>query len=370
MLGRIWTLTVKELIQLVRDRFMTGFLLLFPVVQLVLLAQATGQGVRNLPLAVVDLDRTAESRALTQALDNTPELAWRYQPAGQAELTELIDRGQTAVAVVIPAGFAAALGSRQAVPPVQVIVDGSSTAVGGTAQSAVEGAIGDYVRRLAARQGIAITGVQLRTAVLYNPDLNSRLFTIPAQMGFIIYQVTLAVASLAFARERELGTLEQLLVTPLHRFNLISGKALVAWLVGGLDFLLMYGVAVRGFAIPMRGSFALLLACSLFFVAVEIGYGVIISALSHTQQQAILYVFLLAMLDVALSGYLVPVKNMPALFRAAAAVSPLQHYLVIVRAIMLKGAGLAVLWPQIAALAAIGGGVGSLALAAATRRLE
>ncbi len=371
MLGRIWTLTVKELIQLVRDRFMTGFLLLFPVAQLVLLALATGQGVRNLPLAVLDLDRTAESRAVTQALDNTPELVWRYQPAGQAELTELIERGQAVVAVVIPAGFSAALGGGRTVPPLQVIVDGSSTAVGGTAQSAVEGTVNDYVRRLAAQRGVtAAAGVQLRTAVLYNPDLNSRLFTIPAQIGFIIYQVTLAVASLAFARERELGTLEQLLVTPLRRFDLISGKALVAWLVGGLDFLLMYGVAVRGFAIPMRGSFALLLGCSLFFIAVEISYGVIISALSHTQQQAILYVFLLAMLDVALSGYLVPVKNMPALFRVAAAVSPLQHYLVIVRAIMLKGAGITVIWPQIAALAAIGSGIGLLALGAATRRLE
>lgn len=370
MLGRIWTLTVKELIQLLRDRFMTGFLLLFPVAQLVLLAQATGQGVKNLPLAVVDLDRTAESRALARALDNTPELAWHYQPADAAALTGLIDRGEAAVAVVIPAGLGTALSSGQPVPPLQVIVDGSSTAVGGTAQSAVESAVNDSLRRLAKQRGTAAAGVQLRTDVRYNPDLNSRLFTIPAQMGFIIYQVTLAVASLAFARERELGTLEQLLVTPLRRFDLISGKALVAWLVGGLDFLLMYGVIVRGFAIPMRGSFALLLGCSLFFVAVEIAYGVILSTLARTQQQAILYVFLLAMLDVALSGYLVPVKNMPALFRAAAAVSPLQHYLVIVRAVMLKGAGLAVLWPQIAALAAIGGGVGSLALAAATRRLD
>lgn len=369
MLGRIWTLTVKELIQLVRDRFMTGFLLLFPVAQLVLLALATGQGVSNLPLAVLDLDRTAASRAVAQALDNTPQLAWRYQPASQAELTELIERGQAAAAVVIPAGFGAALGSGQSLS-VQVIVDGSSTVVGGTAQSAIEGTLSAHVRRLAAQQGITVATVELRTAVLYNPDLNSRLFTIPAQMGFIIYQVTLAVASLAFARERELGTLEQLLVTPLRRFDLISGKALVAWLVGGLDFLLMYGVVVRGFAIPMRGSFALLLACSLFFVAVEISYGVIISALSHTQQQAILYVFLLAMLDVALSGYLVPVKNMPALFRLAAAVSPLQHYLVIVRAIMLKGAGVTVIWPQIAALAAIGSGMGLLALGTATRRLE
>ncbi len=370
MLRRIWNLAHKELIQLVRDRLMTGFLLLFPMVQLVLLAQATGQGVRELALAVVDLDGTAQSRDLVLKLDSVPELDWRLRPADLAALTSLIQSGEAAIGVVIPAGFAETLARGQPLQ-FQVIVDGSNTAVARTAQAAAEAVINNYLAAQAAVRGLTLRApLEVRAQVLYNPALNSRLFTIPAQMGFIVYQVTLAVASLAFARERELGTLEQLLVMPLRRFELITGKAALAWLVGGLDFLLMYGVVVRGFGIPVRGSFGLLLGCSLLFIAVEIGYGVIISSFARTQQQAILYVFLLAMLDVALSGYLVPVKNMPILLRAAAAVSPLQHYLVIIRAIMLKGAGFAVIWPQARALLLIGGAVGLAALGTATRRLE
>lgn len=371
MLRRIWSLAQKEFIQLVRDRLMTGFLLVFPLLQLVLLAQATGQGIRQLSLVIADLDGTEQSRALARSLDSTAELDWRYRAADPAALAALIQNGQAAIGVTIPVGFGEALTSGQSPPPFQIILDGSNTAVAGTAQAAAEGVINNFVTRTAAARGLSLrVPVEMRVQVRYNPALNSRLFTIPAQMGFIVYQVTLAVASLMFARERELGTLEQLLVMPLRRFELITGKAMLAWLVGGLDFLLMYAVVVRGFAIPMRGSFELLLACSLLFIAVEIGYGVIISSFARTQQQAILYVFLLAMLDVALSGYLVPVKNMPLALRWAAAASPLQHYLVLIRAIMLKGAGAAVIWPQVRALCVIGAAVGVVATGTAARRLE
>lgn len=371
MWTRIWSLTVKEFIQLVRDRLMITFLLLFPVLQLVLLAQATGQGVRRLSLAVTDLDRTALSRRLIQAFDNVPELTWRYAPADNATLAGLIEDGRAVIGVVIPAGFSAALQAGRTAPSLQVLVDGSNTVTAATARSAVERVLNAFAARLAEERGRpSAPRVELRTDVRYNAGLNSRLFTIPAQMGFIVYQVTLAVASVALARERELGTLEQLLVMPLRRFELITGKAILAWLIGGLNFLLMYAVVVYGFQIPMRGAFNLLLWCSLLFIAVEIGYGVIISSLARTQQQAILYVFLLAMLDVALSGYLVPVKNMPALFQVVAQVSPLQHYLVIVRGIMLKGATLSVIWPQAVALVGIGTVVGLVALQTATRRLE
>jgi len=371
MWTRIWSLTTKEFIQLVRDRLMVAFLFLFPVLQLVLLALATGQGVRRLSLAVMDLDQTALSRGLIQALDNTPELTWRYATTDDNALTTLIEEGRAAISVVIPAGLSAALQSGRATPPLQVLIDGTNTVAALTARSAVEGVLNAFVARLTASRGLlSQPAIELRTDVRYNPDLNSWLFTIPAQMGFIVYQVTLAVASVTLARERELGTLEQLLVMPLRRFELITGKAVLAWLIGGLNFLLMYSVVVYGFRIPMRGAFSLLLWCSLFFIAVEIGYGMIISSLARTQQQAILYVFLLAMLDVAFSGYLVPVKNMPPVFQVAAQLSPLQHYLVIVRGIMLKGATWPVVWPQIAALAGIGGVVGLVALGTTAKRLE
>ena len=370
MLLRIWSLVAKEFIQLARDRLMAVFIVLIPGLQLVLLAQALGQGISDLPVAILDQDNSAQSRALAQTLDNVPELVWRYQPADPGALAGLIEAGQAAAGVVIPVGFGQALatGSQTVV---QVIVDGSNSTVGGSCQSYLESATGEFARRwLAARGLLARAPLALRTTVLYNPSLKSRPFMIPAQMGFIIYQVTLIVASLTFARERELGTLEQLLVTPLRPLELITGKAVLAWLVGLVNFLLMYAVAVYLFHVPMRGSFLVLLALSLLFVAVEIAYGIIISSVSRSQQQAVLYVFLLALLDVALSGYLVPVTNMPLALRAAATVSPLQHYLVIIRAVMLKGAGLVALWPHAAVLAGLGLGVGLLALATATRSLE
>jgi ABC-type multidrug transport system permease subunit len=369
--GRIEALAVKEFIQLIRDRLMTAFLVLFPIVQLIFLAQATGRGIHDLSLAVVDQDRSAQSRSLAIALDNVPELTWRFVPADPDELSRLVQTGQIVAGVVIPPGFGARLSTGSQPVTAQVIIDGSNTVAARTAQGAIEGVINDFVRRWIASRGPGIgLPMTIETAARYNPSLSSHLFTIPAQMGFIVYQVTLAVASLAFARERELGTLEQLLVMPLRRIELISGKAVLAWLVGGIDFLLMYWIVVNLFQIPMRGSFALLLGFSMLFVAVEIGVGVLISGFARTQQQAILYVFLLAMLEMALSGYLVPVKNMPALFRLLAQVSPLQHYLTAIRAIMLKGVGLLVLWPEAVALVAIGGVIAAVAVKTAARRLE
>lgn len=370
MIARIASLTVKEFIQLVRDRRMLLLILLFPVVQLVLLASATGHGINDLVIAVVDQDRSAASRRLVQSLDNTRELVVGHLPAAPQGAEDLLKRAQAVAAVIIPPGYGAALEDGRDLPQVQLIVDGTSTNVAYTTRYAVEGVVNDLVSREAAAAGVASLPLVLLTAAAYNPALSSRLFTIPSQMGFIVYQVTLAVASLAFARERELGTLEGLLVTPLRRIELITGKALLAWLAGSLDFLAMLWVVRRFFDVPLRGSFALLLGFSLLFVAVEICYGVILSSFARTQQQAILYVFVLAMMDIALSGYLVPVKNMPAVFNAIAQASPLQHYLVVVRAIMLRGAGPAVLWPQAAWLALIGLVMGTAAVRTAARRLE
>jgi ABC-2 type transport system permease protein len=369
-LGRVAGLFVKELIQLQRDRRMLLLIILFPVVQLVLLASSTGRGITDLSIAVVDQDRTAASRRLILSLDNTYELTVRHVPENPQALTQLVQQGQVVAAVIIPPGYGQALETGDEPPQVQLIVDGTSTNVARTAEFAVEGMVNDQVGS-AGRGGSGITApVNLVTTAEYNPAMNARLFTIPAQMGFIVYQVTLVVAALAFVRERELGTLEGLLVTPLRRMELITGKGSLAWLIGTLDFLLMAFVVREFFGIPMRGSFGLLLLFSMLFVAVQVAFGVILSSFARTQQQAVLYVFVLAMLDIALSGYLAPVKNMPALFATLAQVSPLQHYLVVIRAIMLKGAGLDVLWPEALALAAIGIVVGTLAVATATRRLE
>jgi ABC-2 type transport system permease protein len=200
--------------------------------------------------------------------------------------------------------------------------------------------------------------------------MDVRDYSIPAQLGFITYQVTLAVAALGLARERELGTLEQLMVTPLRRFELTVGKGMPAGAIGAANFAVMLAIGLTLFQVPMNGSFILLGTLSLLFVTAVVSWGLVISAISRTQQQAILFVFIQAMVDMTFSGFMVPVKNMPPILQAISRFVPLQHYLTIVRGIMLKGAGLDELWPQAVALIFLSLGMGLLALRIVTRRLE
>jgi len=378
MLARIRNLIIKEFIHYSRDRLLTVFLLLVPMLQLVLLAQATGRGINHLTTAVLDLDHSSYSRRLIAALDNTEDLDVLYYPANPEELQQLLDLGQADVGVVIPRGFAQVLIGGSSSRQIQVLVDASNSAVGVTALRAAGRVIGDFIHEQMARRA-AKTGlrelssgslIELRTSIHFNPTLNIRHYMIPAQVGFIIYQVTLSVASLGLARERELGTLEQLMVTPLRRWELILGKAIPALVVGTVNFFFVISIARLVFEVPMRGSFALLLALTLPFLAVETSWGVLISTVSRTQQQAILFVFVQAMVDVAFSGYLVPVKNMPALLRTIAQFSPMQHYLVIIRSVMLKGTGIEVLWPRAAILLALSLGVAVIAWLNVSKRLD
>jgi ABC-2 type transport system permease protein len=189
-------------------------------------------------------------------------------------------------------------------------------------------------------------------------------------MGFIVYQVTLMVAALGLARERELGTLEQILVTPIRRRELIVGKAIPALIIGALDFVLMFVVTITLFDVPMRGSVPLLFVLSLLFIAAEIGWGLTLSAHARTQQQAILLFFLLAIIDMSFSGYLVAVSHMPLPMQIIAQLFPMQHYLAIVRAVMLKGAGLEVLWPQVVALGVLGLAAAIVARRSVSRQLD
>ncbi len=371
MLIRIGNLIVKELIQFGRDWVLTLFILLAPVLQLLLLAQAIERGVHEQPVAILDLDRSRLSRQLILALDNTQELRVRFYVQDMEEVRSLLDRGQARLAVIIPAGFGRGLSSAGGAQHVQIIADGTNTIAASVVLSTAGGVVNRFSSDLAAGYGLVVPElVDFRSDVRFNPTMNVRDFSIPAQLGFITYQVTLAVASLGLARERELGTLEQLLVTPLRRFELAVGKGIPAMAIGGLNFAAMWLVSLAVFRVPMNGSPLLLAALTLLFIIAEVNWGVVISAISRTQQQAILFVFIQAMVDITLSGFMVPVKNMPTLLQAISRFVPLQHYLTIIRSIMLKGAGLGELWPQAAALAALSLGGALLALRTVARRVE
>ncbi|MGD8244798.1 MAG: ABC transporter permease [Anaerolineae bacterium] len=370
-ISRIRNLARKELIQLGRDWVMTAFIVTLPVLQLVLLARSTTATIDNLSVALLDADRSAASRGVYEMLRNREELQMRHFPATLEEARGLLDQGDAILAVVIPEGFSRDLDHAAEQPAIQLVVDGSNDLMAGIALSAARQALAEFAQEeIALLQGRGgqgeAAGVDLRTLVFYNPTFDIKLYTIPAQVGFIVYQVTLAVASIGVARERELGTLEQLIVMPLGRLELVIGKAIPALIVGTLNFLLMVAVAIFGFGVPMRGSLGLLLGLTVVFVIAEIGYGIFISGIAHTQQQAILLVFVLAMVDMAFSGYLVPIKNLPGMLQQVARVVPLRHYLTIVRSVMLKGAGLDALWPHAVAMAAMG----MLVMAVAVRKLS
>jgi ABC-2 type transport system permease protein len=253
--------------------------------------------------------------------------------------------GQIAVIAVIPPGYGQALTDPQRSAEVQIIADGSSHVVSTVAIATAEDVAAEIGRDLAAHHAAVGGGpVDLRFVARFNAALDDRPHAITAMLGLIVYQVTLVVAAQSFTRERELGTMEQLRVTPLGRLDLLAGKAIPTLLIGLVDFLLMMGLVAAWFDIPLRGSLPLLFLLTIPFVLVQIGWGTLISLVSRTQQQAMLFVFALAMLEVAFSGFLVPAGDMPGLMRALSYVSSVQHYLVILRGVMLRGAGPGLVW--------------------------
>jgi ABC-2 type transport system permease protein len=353
--NRIWGLVTKELLQLGRDKLLIGFLILGPLLELALMGGLTGGGVKNLPLAVVDLDRSRASRELIAKLDQQDELLVNAYGDSVAQAQQWMQQGQVGIIVVVPPGYGELLFDPLQSAEVQVITDGSSYVVSTVAISAAESVAAEIVQDLTVRQAVASGGpVELRFVARFNATLSGQPHSLTAILGLIVYQVTFVIASQSFTRERELGTMEQLRVTPLGRLELMVGKALPALLIGLVDCLLMTGVVAVWFDIPMRGSLLLLLLLTIPFILVQIGWGMLISLISRTQQQAMLFFFALAMLEVALSGFMVPASNLPGVMRVLSHISSVRHYTVILRGVMLRGAGLGSLWPPTLALSTIG----------------
>ncbi len=353
-LYRTWGLVVKELLQLSRDKLLLGFLILGPLFELMLMGGLTGGGIKNLPLAVVDLDRSRASRELIARLDQQDEFLIEAYGDNVAQAQEWMQEGQISAIVVAPPGYGDALLDPFRSAEVQVIADGSNQVVSIVAIATVEKAAVEIIQDISARYGDVGGGpVDLRFVARFNPTLKGHSHSLTAILGLIVYQVTLIIASQSFTRERELGTMEQLRVTPLGRIELMAGKAIPTLLVGMVDCLLMTGVVIVWFDIPMHGSVWLLLLGTLPFLLVQIGWGTLISLVSRTQQQAILFVFALAMLEVALSGFMVPANNLPGVMRMLSYVSSVRHYTVILRGVMLRGAEIGSLWTPTLALCGI-----------------
>ena len=344
-----------------RDRLLLIFIFVGPTFQLVMMGQATAADTQHLPTAIIDEDRTSDSRAVVVALDNLQELDVTHYLDSAEEASPLLDRGEVSVAVLLPSGFAEALASPSDRPAVQLIVDGSNIIVVYTALGAAEGAIAALgrditVERLMSQDVSSPSAplLSLRPTARFNPELAHHYYMMPSQLSLIALIVTMLVSSVGIVRERETGTLEQLMVAPLRRIELVVAKATLPTLVAFVDFVAMLAITVGVFGVPIRGSLALLLAVTLVFIVAQLTWGLVISAVSATQQQAVLLVFMTGILSVAFSGYLVEVENMPTVMQWASHLFPISHYLSMLRAIMLKGATIAHIRLQLTALSILG----------------
>jgi ABC-2 type transport system permease protein len=374
MIRRIASLVVKEFIHLRRDWWMPAFMIFGGLLELLLVGWATSRPITNLPMLVLDHDMSAASREVLTALENTTTFDLQ-SPAPDLETIErALDRGQINAAIVIPSGFSAEMASASGEPELFVLLNGAESIAAIEALRAVEGLAMDMGGKLAMRRlGLSeevLAGFNPSVRVWFNEALSEALFTVPAELALMLEFTILIFAALSFARERELGTLEQLLVMPFSSLEIIIGKSIPAVLISFVDILIMIFLVQVAFSIPMRGSLALLLLLALGYIFVELGKGLVISVISRTQHQAFLLVFLIGFIDLMFTGYAIPVESMPTVMRVLANLVPAHHWLAIFRAIMLKGVGLEVLWPNVLALAALGLVIGSFSIGFVRRALD
>jgi ABC-2 type transport system permease protein len=366
---RLRFLVWKEFLELKMNPRLFGVVIIAPILQLTLLGYAATTDVKDVPVVVADGDRSAASRELAARFDASRNFTVVDTVTTVAEIEPCLEDGRAWIALGIPAGYGNEIQARRPVT-VQVIADGtdsnSTTVALGYATSLVGGYAQELVadRQPAGVPGAGAGGIDARIRVWFNPQLESRFFMIPGVLALILLVVTANLAAMAIVREKELGTLEQLNVTPLRRWELIVGKLLPYGVIALVDVLLVVAVAVFWFEVPLRGSFLLLFLMSAVYALCTLALGLFISTISETQQQAMMtatFFFLMPM--IYLSGFVFPIENMPRVIQLATYVIPLRYFLIIVRGIFLKGIGLELLWPQALALASWGAVVLLLAVA-------
>ncbi len=374
---RLRFLVWKEFLELRKDPKLFGVVVIAPIVQLTMLGYAATTDVRDVPVVVVDADRSPSSRDLIARFDASRNFSIVDVVSTARDVEPFLESGAAWLALSIPVGYGADVSGGTPVR-LQLIADGSDSNSTTVALGYATSLIGGYAQELVEARMSAVPanatatarpGIEPHVRIWFNPQLESRHFMIPGVLALVLLVVTANLASMAIVREKELGTLEQLNVTPLQRWELIVGKLLPYGAIAMVDVVLVVAVAVFWFEVPLRGSFLLLLAMSLVYVMCTLALGLFISTISETQQQAMMtatFFFLTPM--IYLSGFIFPIENMPAVIQLFTYLIPLRYFLIIVRGIFLKGIGLELLWPQAAALAAWGLIVLALAVSRSRKR--
>lgn len=335
-LSGIGSIALKELRHIRRDPMSLVFAVMLPIMQLMLFGFAINFDVRHIPTAIVDLDHSRESRAWIKSVVNTQDLDTVAAMSTPQEAVEAIRRNDVRVALVIPPEFSRRWGTTTP-PEVGVLIDGSDSQVANPARTAVLG---------------PSTGgsVDIRINMLFNPDLRTEIYTVPGLLAVVLQLVTVALSSFSLVREREQGTLEQLMVTPVGRLGLMLGKLLPYWALAMFDMLLVVTLGRLIFKVPMAGNLALLIALSAPFVLAALGIGLLISTIAENQAQALQMSVMVTMPAILLSGYIAPRETLPGPLFIISDLLPVTYFVQIARGIMVRGAGFMDLLPQVAAL--------------------
>ncbi|MGA3160540.1 MAG: ABC transporter permease [Terracidiphilus sp.] len=361
MFGRLKQMLIKEFIQVLRDKRTRFILIGPPIIQMMIFGYAANYEIRHVPTVVLDLDHSQESRELVSRFISSPYFDVQRQLTDSHQLGDLIEQGDATVGLEIDAGFAAKLRSGQTAP-LQVIVDATNSntaliASGYISQIALAFAREyqmDRIYRIAPQLLEVMPSVELAPRPWFNPDLRSRWFFVPGIIGSLTVVLVVTLTAFAVVREREIGTLEQIMVTPIRPAEFILGKTLPFFLIGIFDITLIAVVGSLWFQVPFRGNVAVLALGAVLFLLCMLGVGLLISTISATQQQAMVTAFFFIMPTITFSGFGFPISTMPHWMQVISYAIPLRYFLVVIRSTYLKGVGMDILWPQMAAMTGLG----------------
>jgi len=367
MWERIYEILKKEIRQSLRDPKLRGVMFVPPILQMLIFGFAVSLDVNNVKLGWLDMDHTEQSRALLRKFEGTPYFTLTAVAHDEQEAQELLDRSKVDAIVRVPYNFGADI-SRMKQTGVQVLVDGSNSNTASIVGNYATGVIAGFnAETLASQRGarlvdatrngpvrVAVPSVEPATRVWFNPDLKSRNYFVPGIVVNIIMIVTLNMTAMSIVREKEIGTMEQIMVTPIRPFELMIGKTLPFAAIGFFESAFVTTLALLIFHVPFRGSVLLLAGATALFLLSMLGLGLFLSTVSHTQQQASMTSFFFIQPAFMLSGFIFPIRNMPLPVQWVTYLNPLRYFMDIVRGVFLKGAGLDALWFQMLMLGVFG----------------
>jgi ABC-2 type transport system permease protein len=376
MNSRLTSLIRKEFIQIIRDPRTLVIAILIPVMQLFLLGYAATNDVRNIPLAVYDQDRGPAARALLDAYRASDYFALTYDVDSESQIRQLIDDGEAGAGLIIPPNYTTEM-QNGGEANIMFVFDGSDATTTKTALAAAQQIGAAHATEVQGqrlgRTGLSVSErlpLEVRTQVWYNPDLEDAHFMVPGLIGTILYMVTAILTASSIVRERERGTIEQLIVTPIRPWELVVGKITPYILIALFNTLETLFIGSWWFGVPIRSNLGIILALSGLFLITSLAIGLLASSMANTQQEAMITVFATMLPAMMLSGYLFPIEAMPKWLQAVSYIIPLRYYLTIIRSLLLKGVGIQSLQMEIIALVIFGFGLMTLAAVRFRKRLD